>query len=328
MNQHSPYFILGDWGTSVSRFFLCKRDRSGKNYLVVDSRTGKGVKSLQNVSAYFFDLLQDWMQDYEPKHAVISGMVGSNLGWRTIPYLNLPSSLSALAKACVCVNEQSPRILLVPGLECKNILGDWDVMRGEEIQLFGALHLDKTLSQESNILIGIPGTHSKWIQIKLAQVKNFLTGFSGELFQLIREHSVLLSDSLTDEAATDKQMQQFEKAVRVIKEGNTSLLHRLFSVRSRQIKENLPADLASYYLSGLILASDVKEAISLYAENSGRPNAVSIIASEELLPYYKIIFDIFSIEVKLVNARQASLAGLFLVYQSVLRSLKTKELVS
>src|SRR5439155_22401473 len=78
----------------------------------------------------------------------------------------------------------SPRIL--PGV-CQRLTGAEDVMRGEETQLLGL----GTLWPGFSGVVCLPGTHSKWVQLTGRRVERFATAMTGELFEVLRTHSVL-----------------------------------------------------------------------------------------------------------------------------------------
>src|SRR5258707_13012588 len=67
-------------------------------------------------------------------------------------------------------------VRIVPGLVCR-ASGTPDVMRGEETQLFGLW-----LQSRMDRLCVLPGTHSKWAEIKGDGVAAFRTYMTGEVF--------------------------------------------------------------------------------------------------------------------------------------------------
>src|SRR3546814_16846949 len=60
-------------------------------------------------------------------------------------------------------------------------------MRGEEVQIFGAI----ALTGVDEGLFCLPGTHSKWVEVKDGWIVGIQTYFTGELFDLLRRHSLL-----------------------------------------------------------------------------------------------------------------------------------------
>ena len=76
-----------------------------------------------------------------------------------------------------------------------------DVMRGEEVQIFGAMRL----AGLADGLFVLPGTHSKWAIVRGGQVTGFRTFMTGETYGLFAQHSILArtldADAPLDEAA-------------------------------------------------------------------------------------------------------------------------------
>ena len=60
-------------------------------------------------------------------------------------------------------------------------------MRGEETQIFGALADERGARQ----VVVLPGTHSKWAIVGPAAIEAFATFMTGELYAVLREHSIL-----------------------------------------------------------------------------------------------------------------------------------------
>ena len=79
------------------------------------------------------------------------------------------------------------REAIVPGV---SYVGDGraDVMRGEEVQLLGAVAAGMV---DPMALVCHPGTHNKWATLRHGQIDRFRTVMTGELFNLLKEHSIL-----------------------------------------------------------------------------------------------------------------------------------------
>src|SRR5690606_16173519 len=109
-------------------------------------------------------------------------------GWLEAPYLDAPADLSHLAARAVAPELPgtglSARIL--PGV-CMRSEGAEDVMRGEETQLLGLSALIPGFSG----LVVMPGTHSKWATLEGTRITRFSSAMTGEIFDVLRTHSVL-----------------------------------------------------------------------------------------------------------------------------------------
>src|SRR5689334_2477784 len=149
-------FIAGDWGTSRLRLYLC--DATGQ---VLARGEGEGA-SVPDCAGRFAAAVAGWDRAHGVLTAVLAGMVGSTIGWREVPYLKCPAQASGLAAAACRFEADGRAIAILPGLSARGKTGAADVMRGEETQILGALHLQPQLTKGRH-LICLPGTHTKWV---------------------------------------------------------------------------------------------------------------------------------------------------------------------
>ncbi|MGA2779529.1 MAG: 2-dehydro-3-deoxygalactonokinase [Steroidobacteraceae bacterium] len=301
-------FIAGDWGTSHLRISLC--DAAGA---VLDGSTGPGAADSNGRFAELFDSLTARWQSPDaaaPLPAVLCGMVGSTIGWTEAPYVACPAMPAQIAAACIAL--RGGRIHIVPGLSCRNRYGAPDFMRGEETQILGALQLSESL-RKGRCLLCLPGTHTKWVVLQDGSVREFFTAPTGELFALLREHSVLLRATSRDAAAVDSDA--FSQAlVRFNEFPQAQLLHRLFECRSRQLSGEFGAQEASAYLSGLLLASDVHGALAALAD-VGATRTVTLIGAAELTSRYTAALACHGYDARCIDGAAASVAGLVQVHR-------------
>lgn len=249
----SAVLLAVDWGTSSLRAALI--DAHGQ---VQDTREfAQGILHVPQgeFAKVFQHRLGDWMQAPE-RLCLISGMAGSRQGWQEAPYCPCPAGFEDLSTRLHWIE---PRIALVPGLHCTHQKtldadrigpGQDDVMRGEEVQIFGALSITG-LSQATVVL---PGTHSKWAQVRDSRVQRFQTFMTGELFALLSQHSILartlVTDAPWDEAA-------FVQAVQQAQTGPGPLAH-VFGTRTSALFERLPAAALTSHLSGLLIGEELR----------------------------------------------------------------------
>jgi 2-dehydro-3-deoxygalactonokinase len=152
------HLIALDWGTSNLRASLL--DARGQ---ALETRSAPGgVMAVQGgqFAQALLALCADWLaQTNCPLMA--SGMIGSRQGWREAPYLDAPTSLAQAARQLITVpvplaDGRAERLLhIAPGLRCLDSASEFDVMRGEETQIWGA-------NLPANSCCVLPGTHSKW----------------------------------------------------------------------------------------------------------------------------------------------------------------------
>jgi 2-dehydro-3-deoxygalactonokinase len=225
-------------------------------------------------------------------------MVGSNIGWVQAPYAPCPATLAEIAAHSASLRDG--RIRIVPGLSCRNRFEAPDFMRGEETQILGAQALTPGLRQGRQLLC-LPGTHTKWALLGAGVVTEFLTAPTGEVFNLLSNHSVLVRErgEVTDDAFRNG-LEQFARFPRA------QLLDRLFECRSRSLAGELASRDATAFLSGLLVASDIAGAL----ETLGELPAVHLIGSPNLTRLYAAGLRQRHCKSNAIDGSAASLAGL------------------
>ena len=236
-----------DWGTSSLRG--ARWDDKGQ---VLESREfPRGILTVPpgQFEAVFNSLFGDWMQAPDAL-CLISGMAGSRQGWQEAPYCPCPAGFAELGQHLLWL--QPGRMALVPGLSCAGLdaLNTPDVMRGEEVQILGAL---QWAGRDSATLV-LPGTHSKWVQVQGGRVKHFQTFMTGEVFALMSQHSIL-GKTLDLGGAFDESV--FIQGLAQSQQPG-SLLHKLFAVRTLGLFERLSAAQLPSYLSGLLIGEELR----------------------------------------------------------------------
>jgi 2-dehydro-3-deoxygalactonokinase len=227
------------------------------------------------------------------KPLLLAGMVGSNRGWVEAPYVPCPAGFEDLA--CSLVWPEEKRTVIVPGVSFQDP-AEADVMRGEEVQLLGAFAAD-LIPRDS--LVCHPGTHNKWARLEGGRIARFMTVMTGELFSLLKEHSIL-SDLLS---GTVEPGDAFASGVRRGLEDDR-LTAELFKVRARVLLgEAGPKDAASYG-SGLLIGTDVRAGL-----REGTDHEIFVMGRPELTALYAEALRIAGRQQREVDGEQAFLAG-------------------
>ena len=262
-----------DWGTSSLRAY--RFDDTGQ---VGETRARPwGVRHLPDggFEAALTDVTSGWPR--WPRLAC--GMLGSRQGWLEVPYLGLPADTARLAGALGTLHANDGLdVHIVPGL--RNPLGP-DVMRGEETQLLGALALRPALAARSNWIL--PGTHSKWVRVRDGVVTDFCTAMTGELFALLREHSILCSDA--GEILADPDA--FARGIIAARDsGSAGAMSRLFSARSLMLEGALAPASVPEYLSGLLIGEELRAGLASKRFRSDAP--FQLIGDAALCVRYRV----------------------------------------
>jgi 2-dehydro-3-deoxygalactonokinase len=186
---------------------------------------------------------------------VMAGMVGSALGWQEVPYVDAAVPLREMRLVPVRDAPAGHRWFIVPGIRWRDGQGHVDVMRGEETQLLGTMHL--LGSSADNGAYVLPGTHSKWVQLRSGSVATLRTCMSGELFALLREKGTLSAAMKAAAADAEPDMQAFARGV--VDAAGGVLSHTLFGARARVVTGAMKAEDAAAYVSGLLIGSEWHE---------------------------------------------------------------------
>ena len=290
-------FIAGDWGTSRLRLYLCD---AGGHILARGESEGASVP---DCAGRFTAAVAAWDKAHGVLPAVLSGMVGSSIGWREVPYLKCPAVPAAIANAALRFETDGRAVAILPGLSCRGKTGAPDVMRGEETQIVGALRLHSHLAKGRHVFC-LPGTHTKWALVTDGTVTQFQTALSGELFELLRRHSVLARDS----SEVDAQSPAFALGLEFARQ-KADLLHLLFSARSRVVTGELANSDAASYLSGLVLGKDIASAMALF-DTALFDGVVQMICTPALAALYGKALSAYDVKSAVIDGDRAALAGL------------------
>jgi 2-dehydro-3-deoxygalactonokinase len=259
-------FIAVDWGTTNRRAY---RVAAG-GHLADEMEDERGILAVGQGG--FEAAVKEIRARLGDLPMLLGGMVGSNRGWVEAPYAPCPAGLPELAQRLQWV--EPARIAIVPGVAWTEGQAA-DVMRGEEVQVLGAY--GEGLIPGDGIVCH-PGTHNKWIRMEDGRITAFRTVMTGELFNLLREHSIL-SDLLLAPAEADSA---FEAGVGRGLEGD-DLTAELFSVRARVLLGKAERGEAASYTSGLLIGTDLRIGLRFSGEAEivvmARPELSSLFAA-------------------------------------------------
>ena len=257
--------IAVDWGTTNRRAYLIDVDGEALGEFEDD----RGVLSINK--SEFPAAVAEIREQLGDKPLLMAGMIGSNRGWVEVPYVPCPGGLDQLAHAVVW---QDDRTGIVPGVSY--VTDDRaDVMRGEEVQLLGAATSGVV---PPDCLVCHPGTHNKWVHLDDGGIGSFRTVMTGELFNLLRQHSIL-SDLLARPAQIgDAFLAGVRKGL-----ASGSVTADLFSVRARVLLGEAQAEDAASFTSGLLIGADLRVGLATAADFPifvmGRPELTALYAS-------------------------------------------------
>lgn len=291
-------WVAVDWGTSNLRAWGIGSD--GQVLFSKASDEGMGKLTRDAYPAVLTKLIGDEFSSSGPQVGVlICGMAGARQGWLEAPYLEAPAELGGLVSGAVSPampgSRFAPRIL--PGVRQK-LSGSEDVMRGEETQLLGLSALTPGFSG----LVVMPGTHSKWVMLAGTRIERFSTSMTGELFEVLRVHSVLRHSLGADEDGRDEG---FAAGLETGLEAPQRLTASLFKVRAASLLSGRSKGWCAGYLSGLLIGAEIGGQRDWIGSGE-----VPLVGGSALGSLYARGFAMIGVKTRIVDAADAVLAGL------------------
>jgi 2-dehydro-3-deoxygalactonokinase len=276
-----------DWGTTAFRLRLIN---AADGNVMAETTEGKGIaivhhEWLQSGLSeserinFYKNILQSHIEKLtdnllaQDAPLIISGMASSTIGMNELPYSDIPLAITAANLNVIRIDGDENfkhDLLLVSGLKTNN-----DVMRGEETMLLGC-----DLTDEDTLII-FPGTHSKHVNVKNKVLVDFKTYMTGEVFDLLANKSILSKSVVKN--TNDQYSSIFGTAVK--QAATSNLLNCAFQVRTNQLFKKLTAEENYYYLSGLVIGTELKDIAT------GNYN-IQLVCSRELAEPYLLALKI------------------------------------
>lgn len=195
------YILYYDSGTSNTRVYLLDA-----NYEVVftDKRNvGSKDSTLAGSNQVLIDCLKELydealakagITDEQVESVYASGMITCPAGLQEVPHLPVPLTLDQFVDSLVCYHEGTEMhrdIWLIPGLKTVNDDIDFvNNVRGEEIELWGAM--DELASQypDEKLAYILPGSHTHVMCAENDSITGIISNCTGELFFAIKSATI------------------------------------------------------------------------------------------------------------------------------------------
>lgn len=292
----APPCIAIDWGSSTFRAFLLDGDFTVQDSVCAESDifAADGPPKDEVFRRY----CGAWVERHPGIEVLMSGMVGSRSGWVETGYVDCPAGRRRLAESVITVESRiDARLRIVPGVRGPSPSGAPDVMRGEEVQVFGALAL---LGLEEGMFC-LPGTHSKWVEVRRGEIRRFATFMTGELFALTAAGGALG----TLGARGELDPESFRAGLRHSRAPG-GLAHQLFSLRARSLTGDPGVSSLRACLSGIFVGNELAGAKALFPDTQ----RAIVVAGPVLAPNYELALSSAGLRPVLVSAEEAFLAGI------------------
>lgn len=289
------HVIVVDWGTSSFRAYLVDLE-SGRCLDEIADGSGMSALAKTEFPSYCREQTARWRPSRVSVPIYMAGMVGAAQGWLTAPQPPAPVDADALARQVVPA-EGLEDAWILPGVRYHGADGHVDVMRGEEVQIFGALEEVGAVSGH----LCLPGTHSKWATVRDGTLERFATAMTGELYQVILHHTVV---GRLAETETAFDAAAFKRGLSLAGQPG-GLPHHVFGARSRCLYGDLGAAEIASYLSGLLIGEELVR----MAELEPLPGSVLLVCGEGLREPYEMALHFKGVNATWIAARVATLRG-------------------
>ncbi|MBC8996229.1 2-dehydro-3-deoxygalactonokinase [Pseudomonas sp. N40(2020)] len=310
--------IALDWGTTSLRAYklaaggvvLEQRSlSSGIMQLPKTPRVINGRECADGFELAFDEACGDWLNAQPDLPVIACGMVGSAQGWREAAYCETPANVANLGNSLqTVVSLRGTRVYIVPGVIQRSRLPN--VMRGEETQVLGVLQ-NLPVEAGNEVLIGLPGSHSKWVEVVDGRITHFDTFMTGEVFAVLSDHSIL---GRTQQQGATFDGQAFDRGVQVAlsADGELGVLSTLFSARTLGLTGELSPTAQADYLSGLMIGHELAAlaTVQRHRRNSVHLPSIVLIGNAQLCARYSRALDACGFA-KVTLAEQATERGLW-----------------
>ena len=293
MMQEAPRFIAVDWGTTRLRASLI----GVRGSVLERTQSDLGVQSVPagGFAAALGEACRPWFAAHPGLPVIMAGMVGSRNGWVEAPYLRCPCGPAEAGAALTEIAGLGCPVLLVPGVDHPSPDGTYDVMRGEETQVFGAGVADG--------MICLPGTHSKWVEMRGGRMVRFATFITGELYAALSQSFVARLAAEPDDPRSG-----WEAAGRAALSGG-GLSRTLFQARTQVLNGSMPGAAVRPFLSRLLVDAEIDGAVALF----GLPSRLHLVAADPQRDLYARALVAHGFEVEMIDPETATLNGLEIV---------------
>lgn len=311
--------IALDWGTSSLRAYRLGADGQRLELRVLPwgimQLPDAGNEENAGFEAAFEQACGDWLKAAPATPVIAAGMVGSRQGWREAPYLEVPLAVAQIGGSLTSLHNRHGQLIhIVPGLMENSQLPN--VMRGEETQVVGVLSLNPQHDKVADILIGLPGTHSKWVQIRQTETQkevcHFDTFMTGEVYAALCGHTILGRGMTVVDGSGGSAQQDFERGLRVAQTpaGQAGVLSTIFSTRTLGLTGALDGSGQREYLSGLLIGHEIAALHGMLQSQQRLPTQVLLVGEAGLCARYVQALRCYGFG-KIEVAQQATERGLW-----------------
>ena len=265
-------WIAVDWGTSTFRAYLVQNNEVSD---VIETKDGMKFVKSHLFEQTLLTLIDRWLDNDKITEILASGMVGSKQGWEEAPYQKTPCNLKSLNYITPSLKDNRISLKIFSGV---SQIHQPDVMRGEETQIAGFLNETPNF----NGSICLPGTHSKWVEIRNNNIIKFKTFMTGELFEIISKNSVLIHSVEAEKIDKIELLNSVDKIFQ-----NPELFsNALFQLRADDLINSKGPTIYKSRLSGYLLAIELLGSVEFWKNND-----IVLIGNPDLTEMYQFVLN-------------------------------------
>lgn len=314
-----------DWGTTSFRLRLIETETLT---IIEEETAAEGIaetfqKWLQSGQtedkrqAFYLSIISKYIDAIQKKSGIslndlpliISGMASSTIGIINLAYKSLPCLANGEDLEVFTIEKSESfqhNTIIISGVRTEN-----DVLRGEETKLIGCA---SDLPDSNHHLFIFPGTHPKHIEVVNGYATAFKTYMTGEFFDLLSNKSILsVSVKKSDSFEIESNKQSFSRGVNDSR--NSNLLHSCFLVRTNDLFKRNSAEENYFYLSGLLIGSELNDL-------TNKIQNITIVGNAVLNAQYTTAIRILNIAEKgaltqSADADKALIKGQIIIYEQL-----------
>ena len=292
------YILYYDSGTSNTRAYLldqefqicavAKRTVGSKDSGIAGSNRVliQGLKEL-----YDEILAENGLEEADISAVYASGMITSPYGLKEVPHLAIPITVQDFSDSLYCFREDTllhRDIYLVPGM--KTVNDDFSFvnnMRGEEIEIIGAVEELKSISDVRDVALIMPGSHTHVTYVRGDEIVGIVSNISGELFYALKKDTILSPVLTVDNLELDEDMVR-KGMENVQRFGFNRALYICHAMRI--FEQGTPKQRFSYGEG--VINGGVRESLEYYCEHFWPECRTVVMVSDEFMyRLFSVIFE-------------------------------------
>lgn len=267
------YSLIIDGGTTNTRFTLLDRNTViSRTICKVGASSADSSGANEQLKKAVKDKIAALKEQFDCAITDIyaSGMITSNAGLFELAHIEAPASLKALYRGIrtISMSEicEDGVFHFIPGIRFHNQPGiGIDMMRGEEVEIFGAL---KQEDEAKALLFLHFGSHNKLIFYRDENIQNSITTIGGELLWAILNHTILKSSAGELPEAFDLDEEYVKAGFKETEKNNIS--RSMFQGRIRQVVGKAGKEQVLSYICGAVMYTDLQAFIPLLEQQADK----------------------------------------------------------